>query len=71
MCPACIATALLTAVGVSSTGGLTGLALKQLCWKSNRNHQTEEIGGEQMKIEAMEREKTEISVFRQYAHNKT
>jgi hypothetical protein len=47
MCPACITTALLTAVGASSTGGLTALALKKLCWKSKRNHQTEETGGEQ------------------------
>jgi hypothetical protein len=42
MCPACITTALLTAVGASSTGGLTALALKKLCWKSKRNHQTDE-----------------------------
>jgi hypothetical protein len=61
MCPACITTALLTAVGASSTGGLTAVALKKLCWKSKRDHQTEETGGEQMKIEAMEREKTGIS----------
>jgi hypothetical protein len=47
MCPACITTALLTAVGASSTGGLTALALKKICWKSKRNHQTEETGGEQ------------------------
>jgi len=47
MCPACITTALLTAVGATSTGGLTALALKKLRWKSKRNHQTEEIGGEQ------------------------
>jgi hypothetical protein len=47
MCPACITTALLTAVGASSTGGLTALALKKLCWKSKRNHQTEETRGEQ------------------------
>jgi hypothetical protein len=46
MCPACITTALLTAVGASSTGGLTALALKKLCWKAKRNHQTEETGGE-------------------------
>ena len=47
MCPACITTALLTAVGASSTGGLTALAWKKLCWKSKRNHQTEETRGEQ------------------------
>jgi hypothetical protein len=47
MCPACITTALLTAVGASSTGGLTALALKKLYWKSKRNHQTEETRGEQ------------------------
>jgi hypothetical protein len=47
MCLACITTALLTTVGASSTGGLTALALKKLCWKSKRNHQTEETGGEQ------------------------
>ncbi len=43
----CITTALLTAVGASSTGGLAALALKKLGWKSKRNHQTEETGGEQ------------------------
>jgi hypothetical protein len=43
------------AVGASSTGGLTALALKQLCWKSKRDQQTEE---NKMKIEPMEREKT-------------
>jgi hypothetical protein len=47
MCPACITTALLTAVGASSTGGLAALALKKLDWKSKRNHQTEETEGEQ------------------------
>jgi hypothetical protein len=59
MCPACITTALFTAVSASSTGGLTALALKKLCCKSNRNHikpkRTEE---NEMKIEAMERSKT-------------
>jgi hypothetical protein len=49
MCPACITTALLTAVGASSTGGLAALALKKLGWKSKRNHQTEETGREQKK----------------------
>ena len=33
MCPARITTALLTAVGARSTGGLTALAWKKLCWK--------------------------------------
>jgi len=42
MCPTCITTALLTAVGASSTAGLTALALKKLCWKSKRNRQTGE-----------------------------
>jgi hypothetical protein len=42
MCPACITTALLTALGATSTGGLTVLALKKLNWKSKRDHQTEE-----------------------------
>ena len=59
MCPASITTALLTAVGASSTGGLTALALKTVCWKSKRNHQTEET--RQNEIEAMEYETTGIS----------
>ena len=59
MCPACITTALLTAVGAGSTGGLMALALKTVCWKSKRNHQTEET--RQNEIEAMEYETTGIS----------
>ena len=47
MCPACITTGLLTPVAASLAGGLTALAWKKLCWKSKRNHQTEETGGEQ------------------------
>jgi hypothetical protein len=39
-------TVLLSAVGASSAGGLTALALKKLCWKSEQNHQTEETKNE-------------------------
>jgi hypothetical protein len=35
------------AASASSTGGLTALALKKLCWKSKRNQQIDETGGEQ------------------------
>jgi hypothetical protein len=35
------------AASASSTGGLATFALKKLCWKSKRNHQAEETGGEQ------------------------
>jgi hypothetical protein len=35
MCPACIASAALMVAGVMSTGGLTALAAKLLCWKNN------------------------------------
>jgi hypothetical protein len=47
MCPVCVTNALLMAVSASSTGGLTALAMKKLYWKSKRNHQTEDTGGEQ------------------------
>jgi hypothetical protein len=47
MCPVCVTNALLVAVSASSTGGLTALAMKKLCWKSKRNHQTENTREEQ------------------------
>jgi hypothetical protein len=40
---------MLLIASASSTGGLTALALKKLCWKSKGNHQTDETGGEQKK----------------------
>jgi hypothetical protein len=48
MCPACITSALLGAVSVSSTGCLTALTLKKFYWKSRRKHEAE--ASEQKKI---------------------
>jgi hypothetical protein len=47
MCPFCIASVALITVGATSTGGLTAFAVKKLFWKTERKHQTDEIGGEQ------------------------
>src|SRR5215510_9131871 len=50
MCPVCITNAVVAAVGVSSTGGLTAFAMKRLFWRPKRNHQTNETGGKQNEI---------------------
>ncbi len=47
MCPVCIANAMLAAAGATSTGGLAAFAMKQFFFQPHRNHQTNEIGGEQ------------------------
>ena len=54
MCPVCIGNVTLIAAGASSSGGLTAFAVKKIFWKAERKHQTNETGGKQMKLEAME-----------------
>src|SRR5438046_5976537 len=54
MCPVCVANATLAAVSAISAGGLSGYAGRKLLLKTKRNDQTNETGGEKMKIETME-----------------
>src|SRR5438093_11754334 len=55
MCPVCVANATLAAVSAISAGGLSAFAGRKLFLKTERNDQTNETGGEKMKIETMER----------------
>jgi hypothetical protein len=61
MCPACITNVLLMAASASSTGGLTALALKKLCWKSSAISKSTRLEGNKMQSETMEHERTEVS----------
>ena len=54
MCPVCVANATLAAVSAISAGGLSAFAGRKLFLKTERNDQTNETGGEKMKIETME-----------------
>src|SRR5437867_12433232 len=54
MCPVCVANATLAAVSAISAGGLSAFAGRKLFLKTERNEQTNETGGEKMKIETME-----------------
>jgi len=54
MCPVCVANATLAAASAISAGGLSAFAGRKLFLKTERNDQTNETGGEKMKIETME-----------------
>src|SRR5438552_7058253 len=54
MCPVCFANATLAAVSAISAAGLSAFAGRKLFLKTERNDQTNETGGEKMKIETME-----------------
>jgi hypothetical protein len=46
MCPVCMTTVMLIAGGATSTGGLAVFVVKN-SFKTNRNHQTNELGEKQ------------------------
>jgi hypothetical protein len=47
MCTACVTNILLITISVSSSSGLTGVALKKLCGKPNRGHRPAKAADEQ------------------------
>jgi uncharacterized protein YndB with AHSA1/START domain len=54
MCPACLANAVLVAVGVASSGGFTTLLFVQISWKKTQKPKSEETN---MRLQEMEPER--------------
>jgi hypothetical protein len=54
MCPACLANAVLIAVGATSGGGLTAFALNRFFRRKQTNKRSEET---EMKLEEMEKKR--------------
>jgi predicted dithiol-disulfide oxidoreductase (DUF899 family) len=54
MCPACFANVILLAIGATSTGGLSMLAMKNLFFKDNSKRANKQLETDEMKIETIE-----------------